>query len=293
MKKLLRYLKHQLLIALLYLFVAKLSLLVPVSQFYVLPIWPVAGIAFAVIYFYGYTYLPALCIAAFTIAFSTGLPVDVAAAIGVGNTCEAILAVWILRKFVGESKEDEEVEIFGTIRGVVTFVAAAGVACFITASIGTAALFFNQNFFTDEVLSTLYKWFAADFLGVLLVAPCVISWMRSETPEAQKRWVEKLVVFGGLMITTVLMVGIFRSYYHFILIFLVWFSLRFSRRFVMFSSFSVGVIVFGGFVVHFAYAGGVDFQEMFRVQTFIAVAQLITLTIHSLMSEKKRLFLKL
>lgn len=284
MKKILTYVKHQLIIALLYLLVAKVALLIPYTYLYTQPIWPVAGIAFAIIYFYGYVYLPALCIAAFIVAYSSGLPIDVAAAVGVGNTCEAIIGVWVLRKYL---RSDEH--LFDHIQSTTAFLLAITSATFTAAMIGTAALFFNQNITTDEIFTTLYLWFAGDFLGVLLVAPFLISWMEVPLTSLFTRrvWMEKTTAFIGLLVTTFFSLGIFRSYRYFIFMFLTWIAVRFSRRFVTLSTILVSVVAFSLLALKKFPSSGNIFQDLFFIQTFLGVTQINTLVLSSVISQKK------
>src|SRR5258708_33341030 len=61
-------------------------------------VWPPTGIAFAALLLFGYKLWPAVAIGAFLVNFATGASVPIALGIAVGNTLEAIIGVFLVRK---------------------------------------------------------------------------------------------------------------------------------------------------------------------------------------------------
>jgi integral membrane sensor domain MASE1 len=65
------------------------------------PVWPPTGVAIAAVWLLGYRISPAILLGAFLANLATAVPAATAGGIAVGNTLEAVTAVFLLRRFVG------------------------------------------------------------------------------------------------------------------------------------------------------------------------------------------------
>src|ERR1044072_6149805 len=65
------------------------------------PVWPPTGVAIAAVWWLGYRISPAILIGGFLANLVTGVPVATAGGIAVGNTIEGLIAIFLLRRFVG------------------------------------------------------------------------------------------------------------------------------------------------------------------------------------------------
>ena len=65
------------------------------------PVWPPTGVAIAAVWLLGYRISPGILLGAFLANLFTGVPIAAAGGISVGNTLEAVTAVFLLRHFVG------------------------------------------------------------------------------------------------------------------------------------------------------------------------------------------------
>ncbi|HEX5575670.1 MAG TPA: MASE1 domain-containing protein, partial [Gemmatimonadales bacterium] len=65
-------------------------------------IWPPTGIAFAALTLLGYRYWPGVFLGAFLANAATPVPLWAAAGIAGGNTAEALVAAYLLRRSAGE-----------------------------------------------------------------------------------------------------------------------------------------------------------------------------------------------
>src|SRR6476660_9143089 len=68
------------------------------------PIWPPTGIAIAALVLFGRDLWPAVAAGAFLVNLSTSGTLWLAAVIAAGNTCEAILGVYLVERFAGGSQ---------------------------------------------------------------------------------------------------------------------------------------------------------------------------------------------
>ena len=102
------------------------------------PVWPPSGIALAAVLLLGYRVWPGILLGAFfanVVAFlanqaaSARTIVVVSSAIGLGNTLEAVVAAYLLQRWVGARSP------FDRAQDVFRFTAAALLACCVAASV--------------------------------------------------------------------------------------------------------------------------------------------------------------
>ena len=89
-----------LIIAALYFVAAKLGLSLAFLNASVSPVWPPTGVAIALSLWLGYRVSPGILLGAFLANyFLTDVPLATAGGIAIGNTLEAVAAVFLLRRF--------------------------------------------------------------------------------------------------------------------------------------------------------------------------------------------------
>jgi signal transduction histidine kinase len=125
-----------------------------------------------VILVFGYRFWPGILIGAFATAFS-GFPVTTALSMGVGNTLEAMLATYLLRRVRAFHRALDR------LWDVLGFVAMASVcAAILGATIGMASLWWGQVVDRSTAFPTWWMWWLGDALGMLLVTPLLLTWSR-------------------------------------------------------------------------------------------------------------------
>src|SRR5262245_6364623 len=86
------------LLALVYLAAAKLGLSMAFVAEQVTAVWPPTGIALAALVLGGYRLWPGITLGAFLANAIAGAPLGAAAGIALGNTLEALVGAWLLRR---------------------------------------------------------------------------------------------------------------------------------------------------------------------------------------------------
>src|SRR5688572_13925917 len=81
-----------------YYVVGRIGLVAPFTSFNVSPVWPAAGVAPVLLYWWGYRLWPGIFAAAFAVNFATGVSAAGATAIAAGNTASAIVGAALLRR---------------------------------------------------------------------------------------------------------------------------------------------------------------------------------------------------
>src|SRR3954466_2396545 len=88
-------------IAPVYFLAAKLGLSLAYLHASVSPVWPPTGVAIAFLLWFGYRATPGVLIGALLANYLlTDVPLAAAAGISIGNTLEAVIAVYLLRRYV-------------------------------------------------------------------------------------------------------------------------------------------------------------------------------------------------
>ncbi len=146
------------------------------------PVWPPSGIGFAAVLLWGYRVCPGIAVGAFLANLLTLPPtgLGMAASIGicVGNTLEHVIGVYLLRRLVAAENP------FERARDVFRFAAMAAFCCAIASTNGTAQLWLwlwqMQPPAGINLANVWVTWWLGDMAGILILAPVIHSWVRSE-----------------------------------------------------------------------------------------------------------------
>jgi len=166
-------------VALAYWFAASVSLKLALVHGQVTPIWPPTGIALVAILVLGLRVWPAVFLAALAVNLPIGPSALGAVSIAAGNTLAPLTAAALLRRAGFRIQLDRLRDAAAVI------VLGALVAMTISATVGTSVLVLSGAVPTGSFLSTWAVWWTGDAMGVLLVAPFLLSLLpnvRSRAP---------------------------------------------------------------------------------------------------------------
>jgi PAS domain S-box-containing protein len=154
----------------LYFGAGKLGLAVPFTSSNVSPIWPAAGVAVAAVLIWGIQIAPAIAFAAFLVNFLSPVPTSASIAIGLGNASSAVVAGYLLKR-----SSDFETSL-PRLRDVLKLVTAAAVlATAVAAFVGVTALTLVHTKAWAGYGSAWRIWWLGDAMGVLVVAPLLLT----------------------------------------------------------------------------------------------------------------------
>src|SRR5262245_1703844 len=123
------------LVATVYIVAAKLGLTMALVAEQVTVVWPTTGIALATLLLFGYRLWPGIALGAFLANATANEPLATAAGIALGNTLEALLGTWMLRRLVMFDPA------LGRVKDVIGLVVlAAGLSTIVSAFVGVASL---------------------------------------------------------------------------------------------------------------------------------------------------------
>jgi signal transduction histidine kinase len=156
------------------------------------------GVAFAALTLLGLRAAPVVALGALTINLFTGAPGAVAFIIAIGNTLEAVVGAWILRRAGFHPALDRA-------RDVVTFVICVLIVTPLSAAVAIFAL--RLGGVKTDLMLVFRVWWLGDAIGGLLVAPLVLTW-RPPIPWNGRRVAEAAIL---IVLQTGISVLIFRG----------------------------------------------------------------------------------
>src|ERR1700730_15124297 len=192
------------LVALAYWLAARLSLNLALVHGQVTPIWPPTGIALVAFLLIGRRACPAIPLAAFAVNLPIGPTPLGAAIIAAGNTLAPLVSVELLRR-AGFHRELDRLQ---DAIAIILIAALAGMT--ISATIGSSVLLLWGTIPATQFWPTWAVWWAGDAMGVLLVAPFLLSFLARPFDPAFS-WRRDLELAGLLAGTAVLTYVLFQN----------------------------------------------------------------------------------
>lgn len=156
------------------------------------PVWPSAGLAFAIIYAWGLKYVPAVFLGSLLTnvpalardGFPSATELGLSIIIAIGATLAAVVGAMLVRHFVGARS------LLGNARDILLFLALAGpVACAVSASVGTLSQVIGGVDVAAGLVNLWLTWWVGDVVGVIVFAPIVLMLMPSQIETWRgRRW---------------------------------------------------------------------------------------------------------
>jgi integral membrane sensor domain MASE1 len=221
------YILSIVLLAAVYIVFAKIGFSLAFKTKQVTAVWPPTGIAISALLLLGYRIWPGIFLGAFVSNAISHEPILTAAGVAIGNTLGPFVGAFLLRQLVGF---DNALERLRDVLGLVLIGSA--LAMTITATNGVLNLALAGIVPWSDYPSTWWLWWTGDAMGVLLVAPLILTWgTKSRHREAARRGPFEIVALGTALVAT--------SWFSFMTLFpfayplypfIIWTGLRFRQR---------------------------------------------------------------
>jgi PAS domain S-box-containing protein len=252
---------------------AKLGLELSVAHGVITPVWPPTGIALAALLLLGPRYWPAIAIGAFASNATSGVSPDVAAAISVGNTLEALAAVYLLRRVDFRPSLERARDVLWLA------ILAAFVSTAISATNGVTTLAIAGSAAASPYGSAWVLWWLGDAMGDLLVAPVLLIAATQLPRLDRKRALEACALLALLAGTSAaIFFGGWWRYPYPVFPLLVWATLRFRQLGAATGCLVVAAIAVAGAVSGHTPLGGdatTTVQILQALLAFLAVSLLV------------------
>jgi PAS domain S-box-containing protein len=275
-------------LALLYIIAALLGLQFAVANQSVTVIWPPTGIAIAAIFLLGHRALPGVAVGAFIANLLTGASLPAAALIAFGNMLESATALGLLQWAGFRPSFERMWDAFAFT------ILAAGISTFVSAGIGTTALYLSGSAQAEQVFTVFTQWWLGDALGALVIAPLILVW--ATTPLSQFTRLKALeagaILLSMLALTVVVLAsrGDFsqsRAIGYLAFPALVWVSLRFARREVVTVSFLTSVMTVVSLAMISQYSPENLAPQLEATGPFLAAISITALLLSATLAERQ------
>ncbi|MGA2001283.1 MAG: MASE1 domain-containing protein [Terriglobales bacterium] len=164
-----------------YFLAGRIGLAIPFTSGNVSPVWPPAGIALAAMLVWGYGMWPAILAGAFLVNFFSPVPHAASLGIAVGNTSSALVAAWLVRKTPGFRAA------LPRLQDVLALVLLGGLSTTIAATVGVTSLNLTGVKPWSGFTSAWLIWWLGDAMGVIVVAPLILSFSRLARLQFESR----------------------------------------------------------------------------------------------------------
>lgn len=277
-------------IAVIYIVAARAGLVLDAVSGFATLVWAPTGIALAALLLGGYAMWPGIFLGAFVANLLTGASLIVAAGLGVGNTLEALLGVYLLRMV------DFRPAIDRVRDAIALILCTAGIATVVSASIGVVTLYLAGIAPRPQVIDAWRSWWLGDAIGALVVAPPILVWTSYSLLPPRRRMLEASVL-GVILVAASISVflrpedvplgPLSRAYVLFPL--LIWAAIRFGQHGAVSASFIVSIVaVWGTAMGHGPFVEPTLHRSLFALQTFLGVSVSTFLILGASTEERER-----
>lgn len=255
------------------------------------PIWPATGLALVAFLILGYRVWPAIFLGAFFVNLMTAGTVATSLGIAAGNTLEGIVGAWLVTRFAGGR------HCLNRAEGVFKFtLLAALLSTMVSATLGVVSLHLAGLVPPGTAGSIWSTWWLGDVSGDLLVAPVLLTWITIPLGRwQQERGLESLALLLGLVVVGFGLfgglpeLGIGGPQLRFLCIpFLTWAAARFGPREASTAILLLGAIAVWGMAhQNDSFGAPGTNASLLLLQTYMAVASVMTLTLAAAVTERK------
>jgi len=221
---------------------AKLGIELSVAHGVITPVWAPTGIALVALVLYGPSLWPAVALGAVVANATSGASIVDAIFISAGNTLEALVGTYLLRRAAFRPA-------LGRVRDVFALILLGAVAStMVAATNGVTTLWISGD--VDHYGSSWLLWWIGDGMGDLIVAPLLFvlatrPWHRLDN----RTRLEGVALLGALTaLSAVVFLGGQWRYPHLLFPVLIWAALRFRQFGAVTSSFVVAAFAVAGAV---------------------------------------------
>ncbi|HXG08276.1 MAG TPA: MASE1 domain-containing protein [Gemmataceae bacterium] len=300
MRRYLIYLGEVAALTAVYFGAARLGLSLAFIADQVTAVWPATGIALAALLLRGYHVWPGVALGAFLANVTVNESVGTALGIAAGNTLEALLAAWLLRRWAGF---DPALERLKDVLDLI--VLAAALSTTVSATIGVTSLCLGDVYLPPlqrhiawaDFESLWWVWWLGDATSDLLVAPVLLTWASgSWVPRPRFRLVEAVGLLAGLVAMSLLVFAekpvtalAGHSLVYVVFPFIVWAALRFGQRGVTAMIFFISGIALWCTANDLGpFARSTAHENLILLQLFMAVVAATGLLLGAAISERDR-----
>lgn len=277
------------LVGLAYFLAAALGLSLAFVAEQVTAVWPPTGIALAAVVLLGPGIWPGIAFGALCANLYADAPLAVAAGIALGNTLEALVGGWLVRRAGLEPTLERIVDVAAVV------LVAATASTLVSATIGTTSLCAGGLQAWSRFPALWSVWWIGDALGALVTAPVLLAWLAPGRHASGRGTPIEAATFGVLLLVVAITVftgriglppaGYPLQYAAFPLV--VWAAMRFGQRGATTTTLVTSVIAIWSTAQGLGpFAVASTHENLLLLQTFMAVVAVTGLLLAAAVCER-------
>jgi len=170
------------------------------------PFWPPAGLSLAAVIVYGRSIYPSVFISNFLLKFysffdfslveSLQTSITMALITSLGVCLQVVFAAYLINRFIGKDDalvEDSKIIVFFALVVPLSFV--------VSASVGSATLFFQGFISLGDIANTWITWWLGDCIGAMIITPIALAFIAK--PNDTWRMRRKMVAYPLIVMLVV------------------------------------------------------------------------------------------
>lgn len=247
-------------------------------------VWPPTGIAVAALLLRGYKVWPGIFLGAFISNATANEPVVAALGIAIGNTLGPLFAAYGLRRFVDF---DNAMARLRDVLGLI-FVGSA-LAMSITATNGVLDLALARIVPWSDYGSSWWLWWIGDTMGVLLVAPLILTWSSTKRMNPSSRSALEIIALAVSLVGTAWLLFVTNVAFAYPMYpFVIWTALRFGQRVTTAAIVVISAIAIWGTIHGLGpFSAGTLDHRLALLVTFMAVLSVTGLVLGANTAERR------
>ncbi|MCC6075296.1 CHASE domain-containing protein [Pseudomonas sp. GCM10022188] len=286
-------------LAVIYYAAARLGLLLAFADTNASPVWPPSGIAFAALILLGYRAWPGIALGAFAANFAVFAANHVAAgstsvmvslAIAIGNTLEAVVGFYLLRRWVKSE------HFLSTPLAAARFVLVTLLMCTVSAGIGTSSLILGGIAPPAAYTVVFTTWWLGDTAGIVMLTPLLFSWAVAVGHPRPRRSVLEIAL--AILLLALVLLALFgqrladdglRALVFLLVPAIAWTAYRYGLRGVTAAQMLVtGSAVWSTTQGYGPFATGTLNESLLTLEIFIALVSIAGLVLATDLAERAR-----
>ncbi|MGA9397104.1 MAG: MASE1 domain-containing protein, partial [Anaerolineaceae bacterium] len=258
-------------------------------------VWVPIGISIALVYLWGYRYLPVFTTLSLIAAIFYGLPVLPSLPPIIASTLTCYLAVLLLKQKLKINPA------LTSLRDVMVLLLVGLLMPLIPSTISTASFLSAGLIDTSGLLNLWLEWWAIDLLGILLIVPLVLVWhsnLKGKSNYIIKRWDWLILILVVFLTWWIFRQEIgtpiyFGSLTYLIYPFLFWIALRLYQPGITLANLFICLMALFTVIEGSTFGTKTLIQSMIMLDVFMLALTITSLTLASLFTERKEINLRL
>jgi PAS domain S-box-containing protein len=194
--------------------------------------WPSAGVAIAMLYLYGLNLWPGVFLGTLAVHLTLKTELESHLLVAVGNTLEAVLGAWLLRRSSFFSPK------IGKLRDAVQIIVYAAILAGLCSTVfGVWSMVLSHTVSWENSLAPFLIWWTGNVTGILVVTPTILAWANPRTPSftfIRKIECGAVFILGAVVGMLTFCLPTESPYFlpapFLMFLFITWVALRFSQR---------------------------------------------------------------